>query len=137
MKRYGKFAVLIGLFLGALVWLSATGMGEARTYYKTIAELKQMGQTASGKRIRVAGEVEPGSLRRSGTVTHFRLQQGGLKLPVIYSGSAPLPDTLRDGAQAIVDGKLADHGVFQASRVQAKCASKYQARLSTASSEAR
>ena len=40
-------------------------------------------------------------------------------------GFDPLPDTFRDGAQALADGKLGPDGVFHASEVQAKCASKY------------
>jgi cytochrome c-type biogenesis protein CcmE len=45
---------------------------------------------------------------------------------VVYNGSEPLPDTFRDGAQALADGKLGADRVFQASAIQAKCASKYE-----------
>ena len=33
-----------------------------------------------------------------------------------------------DGAQALADGKMGTDGVFQASKIQAKCASKYEAK---------
>ena len=36
-----------------------------------------------------------------------------------------MPDTFRDGAQALADGKLDKDGVFRAGPIQAKCASKY------------
>jgi cytochrome c-type biogenesis protein CcmE len=36
-----------------------------------------------------------------------------------------LPDTFRDGAQALADGAMGADGVFHASKIQAKCASKY------------
>ena len=49
-------------------------------------------------------------------------------LKVVYSGIDPLPDTFKDGAQALADGKLGPDGVFQASKIQAKCASKYEAK---------
>ena len=45
-----------------------------------------------------------------------------------YTGSDPLPDTFRDGAQALADGKLDKDGVFRAAKIQAKCASKYEAK---------
>ena len=48
-------------------------------------------------------------------------------MPVVYTGTDPLPDTFKDGAQALVEGHLASNGHFQAEQIQAKCASKYQA----------
>lgn len=128
MKTYGKFAALILVILATLIWLAAGGVGEAKTYYKTVAELNQMGQEALGKRLRVAGDVEDGSIRRSGGEVRFVLRQEHLKLPVVYRGSDPLPDTFRDGAEALADGRMGPDGVFQASRIQAKCASKYEAK---------
>src|SRR5215831_13441769 len=66
MKKYGKFAALIVVVIGTLVWLATAGMRENQTYYKTIAELSQMGDKAYGARIRVGGDVEAGSIRRLG-----------------------------------------------------------------------
>ncbi len=126
MRTQAKFAALIVLILGTLIWLAAGGFGEGKTYYKTVSEIQQMGQAALGKRLRVAGDVEEGSIRRSGREVRFILRQEGLKLPVVYRGSEPLPDTFRDGSQAVADGRLGADGVFEASRIQAKCASKYQ-----------
>jgi cytochrome c-type biogenesis protein CcmE len=52
------------------------------------------------------------------------------RLNVIYSGIDPLPDTFKDNApcQALVDGKLGSDNVFHATKLQAKCASKYEAK---------
>ena len=41
--------------------------------------------------------------------------------------SDPLPDTFVDNSQALVEGRLAPNGTFVADKVQAKCASKYEA----------
>ena len=131
MKKYGKFAALIVVIVGTLVWLAVGGINETKTYYKTIQELDKMGQTAMGKRLRVAGDVESGSIVRNGKEVAFTLHQEDLRLKVVYSGVDPLPDTFRDGAQALADGKMGDDGVFRASKVQAKCASKYEAKPGT------
>jgi cytochrome c-type biogenesis protein CcmE len=128
MKKYGKFAALIVVVIGALVWLASAGINETKTYYKTIAEVGQMGDHAYDKRLRVAGDVESGSIQRSAGRVEFLLVQDKLHLKVAYTGSEPLPDTFRDGAQALADGKMGHDGVFQASKVQAKCASKYEAK---------
>ena len=40
MKKYCKFAALIGVVIVTLVWLAAAGMNDTtKTYYKTISEL--------------------------------------------------------------------------------------------------
>ena len=51
-----------------------------------------------------------------------------MRLKVAYTGSEPLPDTFKDGAQALADGKLDRDQVFHAAKIQAKCASKYEAK---------
>jgi cytochrome c-type biogenesis protein CcmE len=127
MRTYWRFAALIAVIVGTLVWLAAGGFSETKTYYKTVAELDQMGASAVGMRLRVAGDVEAGSIRHTEGGVRFVLRQERRKLQVIYRGTAPLPDTFRDGAQAVADGKMGPDGEFQASKIQARCASKYEA----------
>ena len=127
MKQRGKFIILVVLIVGTLAWLAIGGIGESMTYYKTIPELREMGAEAYGKKLRVGGDVQPGSIVREGTTVRFVLVQEEQELPVIYTGRDPLPDTFQDGAQALVTGKLRRDGTFEAVQVQAKCASKYEA----------
>ena len=49
----------------------------------------------------------------------------GALLKVIYKGSEPPPDTFKDDAQALAEGTYGRDGVFHATVLQAKCASKY------------
>ena len=116
------------LIVGALVWLAMGGISETKTYYKTIAELQQMGGSAHGHRLRVGGDVQPGSIAKNGAQVRFTLHQDAKVLNVVYTGSDPLPDTFKDNAQALADGRMGPDGVFQASKIQAKCASKYEAK---------
>ena len=128
MKNYVKFGILIAAILGTLAWLAVGGISETKTYYKTISEVSQLGDQAKEKRLRVAGDIAPDSIVRDGRTVHFTLAQDQLRLNVVYSGIEPLPDTFKDGAQAMADGKLGADGVFQATKIQAKCASKYEAK---------
>ncbi len=128
MKKYGKFAALIAIVIGTLVWLAAGGVGETKTYYKTISEVGKMGDKALSSRIRVGGDVESGSIQRKGNVVEFMLVQDKDRLKVEYTGIDPLPDTFKDGAQALADGRMGRDGVFHANKIQAKCASKYEAK---------
>ncbi len=128
MRKYGKFAALIVVVIGTLVWLATASMKETQTYYKTIPEVSKMGDKAYSARLRVAGDVESGSIQRTGDQVVFVLIQDKQRLKVAYTGTDPLPDTFKDGAQALADGKLGRDGVFRASKIQAKCASKYEAK---------
>ncbi|MBV9759840.1 MAG: cytochrome c maturation protein CcmE [Acidobacteriaceae bacterium] len=128
MNTYVKFGILVILILGSLVWLAVGGVKDTKTYYKTIPELQKMGRTAEGQRLRVGGDVQPGSIVKNGSQVTFILHQGAQTLNVMYSGSDPLPDTFRDNAQALADGRLGPDGVFDANKIQAKCASKYEAK---------
>ena len=128
MNTYLKFGLLMVLIVGALVWLGVGGVKDTKTYYKTIPELQQMGAAAQNERLRVGGDVQPGSIVKAGSVVTFILCQGPQTLKVVYSGSDPLPDTFRDNAQALADGRLGADGVFEAKKIQAKCASKYEAK---------
>jgi len=84
-----------------------------------------MGDSAHTKRLRVAGNVQPGSIKRNGTKVEFVLIENDQILQVSYSGTEPPPDTFKDNSQALADGSFGRDGVFHAKQLQAKCASKY------------
>src|SRR5579863_2760783 len=125
MQKYGKFAALIAIIVGSLLWLATAGIQSSQTYYKTITELRQMGNTAQTRHVRVGGDVQKDSIVHEAGFVKFNLTQDKEVLRVAYEGRDPLPDTFRDGAQALADGRLGADGVFHASEIQAKCASKY------------
>src|SRR5690349_8007998 len=120
--KFGSAFVVILLALG---YLAYTGVQESKSYYVTIKELRGLGDGAYTKRLRVAGNVQPGSIKRSGTRVEFVLVENDLTLPVTYGGTEAPPDTFKDNSQALADGSFGRDGVFHAKQLQAKCASKY------------
>src|ERR1039457_709618 len=128
MNTFTQFAVLVVAVVGLLVWVAMAGLKGDMTYYKTISDLNKMGDQAMRKRLRVGGEVEKDSVVRNGREVSFILKQDALKLKVVYNGAELIPDTFKDGAQALADGRLGPNGVFQANKIEAKCASKYEAK---------
>ena len=113
------------LVLATVGWLAYTGVRDTKSYYCTISELNAMGKKAYTRNLRVAGNVQPGSIQRAGTNARFVLLEQGLTLQVNYQGSEPPPDTFKDDAQALAVGTYGRDGVFHATQLQAKCASKY------------
>jgi cytochrome c-type biogenesis protein CcmE len=120
-----KFIIAGAIIVLTLSYLAYTGVQETKSYYVTIAELRKQGEEAHAKRLRVAGNVEPGSIKRQGTTVEFVLVENDQKLNVIYKGTEAPPDTFKDDSQALVEGNFGRDGVFRANHLQAKCASKY------------
>ncbi len=113
------------VILGTVAWLAVTGVRDNKSYYVTITELQGMGGKAYTRHLRVAGNVAPGSIHRVGTNADFTLLEQGKVLRVDYKGAEPPPDTFKDDAQALAVGTFGHDGVFHATQLQAKCASKY------------
>ena len=120
-----KIVIAIMIILGTVAYLTFTGGRDNKSYYVTISELQGMGDKAYVRHLRVAGNVAPGSIHRVGTNATFDLLEQGRKLTVAYQGSEPPPDTFKDDAQALAVGTYGHDGVFHATQLQAKCASKY------------
>jgi cytochrome c-type biogenesis protein CcmE len=113
------------LILATVAYLAFTGVRDNKSYYVTISELQGMGDKAYVRHLRVAGNVAPGSIHRVGTNASFQLLEQGRTLQVNYQGAEPPPDTFKDDAQALAVGTYGRDGVFHATQLQAKCASKY------------
>jgi cytochrome c-type biogenesis protein CcmE len=129
--RIGIATVVI---VGTVAWLAFSGYGANTSYYVTIAELGGMGDKAYHSQLRVEGFVVPGSIEQNGAHVNFELNEFeshspkasiGRILKVSYKGSEPPPDTFKDDSQALAEGSYGRDGVFHASVLQAKCASKY------------
>ena len=129
--RIGLAATVI---VGTIVWLAFSGYGANKSYYVTIAELGNMGDKAYHSQLRVEGFVVPGSIEHNGPHVDFVMNEfeshspkvgTGKLLKISYKGSEPPPDTFKDDSQALAEGSYGRDGVFHASVLQAKCASKY------------
>jgi cytochrome c-type biogenesis protein CcmE len=120
-----KIVIASLVIVATVVYLAVTAQQDNKQYYVTISELQSMGNKAYTRHLRVAGNVAPGSIHRVGAGANFELLEQGKLLQVQYVGSEPPPDTFKDDAQALAVGMYGRDGVFHATQLQAKCASKY------------
>lgn len=129
-----RIGIAIAIILGTIAWLGFSGYSANKSYYVTIAELGKMGDKAYKSNLRVEGFVKPGSIEQDGPHVTFVLNEfeshspkagAGRVLTVVYKGSEPPPDTFKDDSQALAIGTIGRDGVFHATALQAKCASKY------------
>lgn len=115
------------VIVGALVWLGFIGYQESKAYYITVEEFHAMQNDLRGKTVKVAGDVIAGTIDRNKSPMEFSLGSLGHTLRVRYVGKDIIPDTFMDECKAVVEGNVGQDGVFQARRIEAKCASKYEA----------
>jgi cytochrome c-type biogenesis protein CcmE len=129
-----RIGVAAAIIVGTIGWLAYSGYGANKSYYVTIAELGDMGDKAYHSQLRVEGFVQPGTIEHDGPHVTFVMNEfeshspkapGGRLLKVVYKGSEPPPDTFKDDSQALAEGSYGRDGVFHATVLQAKCASKY------------
>jgi cytochrome c-type biogenesis protein CcmE len=125
-RKQLKFILGPSVIVLALVWIGYSAFQETRAYFQTVSELYAMADTFGDERLKVAGEVVPGSIQKGADQIDFVISEGGQFLTVHYVGTDPVPDTFRDYAEAVVDGEYNGNGVFTATKLQAKCASKYE-----------
>jgi cytochrome c-type biogenesis protein CcmE len=130
--RIGIASVIV---LGTIGYLAFTGAASSKSYYVTVPEMQAMGEKAYQSNLRVEGYVKPQTIEQSGGSVTFILDEFESHNPkaspnqrairVNYQGSEPPPDTFKGDSQALAIGTWGRDGVFHATQLQAKCASKY------------
>ncbi len=149
--QINKFMIGGIFILGAVVFLIWSSSAATSEYFLTVDELNEKAAKVVDKNVRVSGAVlgdsiqyDADSLTLTFEVAHVPGDnaeieaQGGLaevlhqavidpsreRMTVVYVG--PMPDLLRNEAQAIMTGHLGADGVFYAEELLLKCPTKYE-----------
>lgn len=125
MRKSRRFIIGGLIIVAALAYIIYGGMQEAIVYFVTPTELKAKERTSTDKFLRMGGMVVKGSLQKDlkNLTYHFELTDGTTAVPVFFRGVPP--DLFGDGKGAVVEGRLAGDGVFQATTIMAKHAEEY------------
>jgi cytochrome c-type biogenesis protein CcmE len=106
-------------------FLAFAGMRRVQLYYVDVDSFVA-DAAMRGQRLRLCGTVGAEHIQsdpRAGTL-RFELLGEQEKVTVVYQGVAP--QMFKVGAAVVAEGKLDEAGVFQATGLMTKCASKYQ-----------
>ncbi|MFO0593049.1 MAG: cytochrome c maturation protein CcmE [Polyangiaceae bacterium] len=135
-RNFGLLAALVGI-VGMIVLVFMFGFKDAAIYSLPVAELTSNQAKYVGRKVRVEGELTPGTLKKRDQPCEYRFDvqtmgaaydSNTVKVPVRY-GQCVVPDTFRDmpggGVQVTIEGSLTKEGYFEATLVMAKCSSKY------------
>lgn len=124
-----KILIVVAVIIGTTFWLAVSGFEQGKAYYQTVDEVfKQKRHLHQNVRLRVAGRVRAGSIEKLPlNAISFELEHKGHVLKILYNGKIPPPDTFKEGVDAVAEGTFGTDGFFVADKMQAKCASKYEA----------
>ena len=121
MTRKQRRMTIIGGSLAVLALAAALVLNALRdsiVFFSTPTMVAEK-HVEPGKRFRLGGLVQPGSLQRGDNLAvTFDVADGNAKLPVAFKGI--LPDLFREGQGVVTEGALRPDGVFVAREVLAK-----------------
>jgi cytochrome c-type biogenesis protein CcmE len=122
-QRLALVLLALAAVMGAVL-LAMLGLKDRAAYFYTPAEIVA-GEALEGRAMRLGGMVERGSMRRGedGVTTHFIVEDGNARVPVVYRGI--LPDLFREGSGVVAEGMLGPGGTFVADNILAKHDERY------------
>jgi cytochrome c-type biogenesis protein CcmE len=138
MQRKTGLIIFSLIAVSLVITLIVTYAGQVSQLYLYVDELfEKISQSAQidhqgpqsiiGKQLRVHGKLKPQSTSRYPGRLEWQFAivgDSGRELRVQYRGV--LPDTFRDDAELVIEGKLQNPALFLAHFVFAKCPTKYK-----------
>lgn len=123
-----KMKFIVGGLMVALavVYLIYTGISSNAAYFLTVDELHAKGDVMLNRTVRVSGNVDAETIEfnnRDLLLSFDVVSENGDRMHAIFNG--PKPDQMREGAQAILEGKY-DGNTFTADSLLLKCPSRYE-----------
>lgn len=134
MSKGAQIAIAVLSVFAGIAWIiTSSGTGEGTfQYYADLSEFVAKVEPVSAEAthsFRVHGFVLEGSIQKDLPAGHvdfvIRDQAGATRYPVRLIG-IEVPDLFKDGAEIVIEGQP-EGSRFVASRVMAKCPSKYEA----------
>lgn len=131
--KHGRFMVgLVGV-AAVVTYLVWTGVSSTMVYYLTPVELVERVEEDPSFRelgVKISGKVVPGTYERvEGELLHrftiHDLEDESVRFPVEWRDA--LPDTFSEDVEVVVEGRLNEDGVFEATTLLTKCGSRYEA----------
>lgn len=128
-ERSSKAVPWFWIIAGLLIVVAAGGFALKAVegsfqYYLTTDEYVKKRESYEDRYVKIAGIVSADSLRTENQSYEFEIEFGGESLPVIYRGLPP--DTFKEGVEVVVEGRGSLNEAFEAQKLMAKCASKYE-----------
>ena len=125
LKGRLKFIIAFVIIALTVSYLIYGGVKDTMVYYFTVEELMAKVPDIYDSRVRVSGNVVPGSINtEDNDILFFSITDGKQNINVSYRGI--VPDIFKDDVEAVVEGRYGEDNVFKADTLLAKCPTKYE-----------
>jgi cytochrome c-type biogenesis protein CcmE len=114
------------LIVAVFAWLLFGGLQKNVVFFLTPQELLAKGSDGVDAPVRLGGQVKPGSTKWDAKTLalHFTVTDGKREIPVESKGAPP--QMFRDGMGVVVEGRLAQVGIFHATNLMVKHSNEYR-----------
>lgn len=127
MKKGLFYAIGSAVVVGGMSYLLLGGLSSNIVYFLTPEELLAKGTAVVDASVRLGGQVKPGTVVWNAEAIElvFTMTDGKQEV-VVHSRKAP-PQMFRDGQGVVVEGRLSNDGVFEATSLMVKHSNEYKA----------
>jgi cytochrome c-type biogenesis protein CcmE len=118
-----RVVVLLVLIAGSLAWVGTRALSGNLVYYVTPTELLEQ-QPPPGERLRLGGQVVPGSVHEVEGGVDFVVTDGETRMTVAHDGSTPA--LFRSGQGVVLEGTYGPDGAFHSDTMLVKHGEEYR-----------
>ena len=118
-----RVVVLLVLIAGSLAWVGTRALSGNLVYYVTPTELLEQ-QPAPGERLRLGGQVVPGSVHDVEDGVDFVVTDGTTRMTVVHDGATP--SLFRTGIGVVLEGSYGADGAFHSDTMLVKHGEEYR-----------
>ena len=124
-RKWGAVALLVVVLIAGGVVVTKF-LTSAIDFYCNVDEVGHKSGCEAGRRLRIQGTVEEGTVKKDGAVTDFVIAFNGVTRPVHYEGD---PGGLfQECIPVVVHGTLDSDGVFEGDKLEVKHTNEYAAK---------
>ena len=118
-----RVVVLLVLITGSLAWVGTQALSGNLVYYVTPTELLHQ-HPAPNERLRLGGQVVPGSLHDVSDGVDFVVTDGTTRMTVVHTGSTPA--LFKSGTGVVLEGTYGTDGAFHSDNMLVKHGEEYR-----------
>ncbi len=116
-----------GIIVIIIVYVIALSSVDFISPYKYVSEVLENPKEYYSREVQIAALIVNNTYSRNNGISTFVITDGNETLNVTYEGN--LPSAFREDVSIVVIGKLVSEDEFKATKLLAKCPSKYEEKI--------
>jgi cytochrome c-type biogenesis protein CcmE len=123
-KRRAIIAAAVCVAAIVTIIVLAVVLSKNVVYFRTVSEAVAQRSDEGDNRLRVAGEVVPGTIAETRQGVRFDVTDGKATIPVVHRGDPP--GLFKDGAPVVCEGRWSNRAAFDSDRILIKHGNEYK-----------